>query len=79
MSAVAKTGTVDQEECRRRLADAERLYHQALREYAAAVDLRMGDDSITQAEERKRVARAEYQRRLRTFSDLVVRGKRPKA
>jgi hypothetical protein len=73
-----RSGEADQEDYRRQLAEAEARYHDALREYTAAVDLRMGDEALALAEERKRTARAEYHRILRIFSDMVVRGKRPK-
>ena len=68
----------EQETCRLRLAEAEKEYHRALREYAVTVDLRMGEAAIAEAESRKCAARVEYHRVLRMFSDLVVRGKRPK-
>lgn len=72
------SGESDQEEWRRRLAEAESRYHEAQREYAAARDLGLGDEAIAKADERKRAARTEYHRILRIFSDMVVRGKRPK-
>jgi hypothetical protein len=70
---------LDQEDWRKKLAEAETRYHEAVRDHAIAVDLRMGDDALAQAEERKRATRAEYHRILRIFSDMVVRGKRPKS
>jgi hypothetical protein len=67
------------EEVRRRLAEAEGRYREASREYAAAVDQHLDDEAVAEAETKKQAARLEYHRMLRIFSDLVIRGKRPKA
>lgn len=71
-------GAVDsrEEAWRRRLAEADNRYREALRAYAEAEVL--GDRAaIAAAAEHRTVVRQEYQRTLRIFSDMVIRGKRP--
>ena len=65
------------EACRRRLGAAEQRYHEAVEAVAAAA---AGNDkaALKAAEERRNAARQEYHRLLHVFSDLVIRGKKPK-
>jgi hypothetical protein len=74
----ASSDSLDSDECRRRLAEAEASYRKALREHLMAVESGKDPEAIAEAELRKQTARLEYHRMLRVFSDLVVRGKRPK-
>lgn len=76
--SASSDGGSQQEVWRRRLDEAEHEYHAAIRSYAEAVDLNQGQEAVTAAERRKAAAREEYQRLLRIFSDLIVRGKAPK-
>jgi hypothetical protein len=71
MSGSEAAHSLSQEEIwRRKLSDAQRRYHEAVRELAG---------SQPGAAERKAVARQEYLRVLRIFTDLIVRGIRPKS
>jgi hypothetical protein len=65
------------EACRRRLDAAEKRYRKAVEAVEAAA---AGNDkaALKAAEERRKAARKEYNQLLHVFSDLVIRGKKPK-
>ena len=65
---------VEQEMWRKRLEEAERRYEHAAEELQTAV---AHGGAVAEARERKTLARAEYLRLLKIFSDLVLRGKAP--
>jgi hypothetical protein len=66
------------EACRERLAEAERRYREAVQSHMEFVESGKDAAAIAATVERKSAARQEYHRLLRVFSDMVVRGKRPK-
>ena len=66
------------ETCRERLAEAQKRYHEAVQLHIEAVESGKAAAAIAAAVEHKSAARQEYHRRLRVFSDIVVRGRRPK-
>jgi hypothetical protein len=64
---------------RKRLTDAEIAFREADQALRTAQEKKAaGSPEIAAARERKSKARLEYRRILRTFSDLVLRGKRPR-
>jgi hypothetical protein len=73
-----RSGDSPFEACRKRLAEAEQRYREAIQSHLEIVESRKDAAAIAVAVERKRVARQEYHRLLRVFSDMVVRGKQPK-
>jgi hypothetical protein len=71
MSGSEPAHSFSQEEIwRQKVADAQRRYHEAVRELAEAQPGAAG---------RKAAARQEYLRVLRIFTDLIVRGIQPKS
>jgi hypothetical protein len=65
---------VQQDIWRKRLEEAESRYEEAAVQLQSAMVEGRG---VPEAREQKMVARAEYLRLLRIFSDLVLRGKAP--
>jgi UDP-N-acetylmuramoylalanine-D-glutamate ligase len=66
------------ESCRARLAAAEKRYREAIQSHLEVVEEGTDAAAAAAAVERKGIARQEYHRLLREFSDLVVRGKQPR-
>jgi hypothetical protein len=66
------------EACRARLAAAEKRYREAIQSHLEVVEGGTHETAAAAAIERKGIARQEYHRLLREFSDLVVRGKQPR-
>jgi hypothetical protein len=73
-----RSGDALLEACRKRLAEAEIRYREAIQLHQEAIESGKDTAAVAAAAERKSVARQECQRMLRVFSDLVVRGKQPK-
>jgi hypothetical protein len=65
---------VQQQILRRRLEEAERRYELAAAELETAL---AGGGCVSEARQRKMLARDEYLRLLKSFSDLVLRGISP--
>ena len=74
-SDLAGPGSTAQESWRKRLKEAENRYEEAAVQLESA---RAAGCRVDEAQERKTLARADYLRLLRIFSDLVLRGKAPK-
>ena len=68
-------GSTAQEIWRKQLEEAENRYEEAAVQLESA---RAASYRVDEAKERKMLARADYLRLLRIFSDLVLRGKAPK-
>lgn len=65
---------------RQKLSDAEREYREAVRDLAGLQQSAgsVSDSDVHAATERRGATRQEYLRVLRIFTDLIVRGIRPK-
>jgi hypothetical protein len=71
---MAGPSMAEQETWRKQVVEAENKYEEAALQLQVALDKGCG---IAEARQRKVMARAEYLRLLRIFSDLVLRGKAP--
>jgi hypothetical protein len=68
------TGASEEDVCRQRLAEAEQRYREEIRAFSALIGSG-SSEAIAEAARKRDAARAEFHRRLRDFSNLVIRGK----
>ena len=71
------TGESEEEIWRQRLVEAERQYREAIRAFRDATESGSAD-VLAEAARKRDAAREEFHRVLRTFGDIVIRGKMPK-
>jgi hypothetical protein len=64
----------EEDVCRQRLAEAEQRYREEIRAFSELLGSGSGE-AIAEAARKRDAAREEFHRRLRDFSDLVIRGK----